>query len=369
MAVRWYAGFAVLVTLAFLLYAAERAALIRLPWRPALEAGLKSVLLRPTWTIDLESGEQGTPQADLLWGMAAKDQPYLGVRGGALIASVGDVRWQELNAIKLATLGYAANRYSAWGPDAPVHAGAVFAVRTVEGNFAKVRVAGIRDNDQLRLEWLLFAQQKAAPASGKGAPPGPALSWLPPRDEALAAYRAKRYQEALDTCGRAVAIAAQAGDALHALALVTCGGLTDMQPRAPRQMEEWLKQAVAIVLKLDQGAIVSALGPGEAMLKERCLRMLGVFYRDQNRPREAMDNFAFAVDTVRAMPSPETADHRMALRSDLFDLGLVLAQLGYRGTALKAFGEAREYYLKTEPNHSTLKVIEDQERRLGAPGK
>jgi tetratricopeptide (TPR) repeat protein len=374
MAVRWYAGFAALAMLVFLWFAADYAGLIRLPWQPAPEAGLESASLRATWTLDLETGAQGTPQADLHWGMAARDQPYLaaiqrGTGRGALIAQAGDTRWEDLNEAALAKLSYAANRYSAWGPDAPVQRGAVFGVRTDEGNFAKVRVADIGSDYRLTLEWQLYpaAKEKPERAAQPRVAPGPSLAWLAPRDEALAAYKAQRYQEALDACGRAVEIAAQAGAAHHALALVTCGGLMALHRRAARQTEDWLKQSVAIAAKLDQQAIVAALGPREFMLKERCLRMLGVYYRDQNRPREAAENFALAVDTVRAMPPLEMGSQRLALRSDLYDLGLALAQIGLRGTARQALAESRELYLQTEPNHSTLKAIDAQLKRLAEP--
>ena len=215
---------------------------------------------------------------------------------------------------------------------------------------------------------------KPEPEPGKQAaapPPGPAAlpGWQQLRDEALAAYREQRYQEALDSCGKAVAAAEPAGAAPHALALLTCGGLMGLHRRASKQMEDWLRQAVAISAQLDQQAIVAALGPREFMLKERGLRMLGVFYRDQNRPREAAVSFALAVEAVRAMPPPETSAHWMALRSDLFDLGLLLAQLGLRGTARQALAESREYYLKTEPKHSTLAAIDAQLKRLEEPEK
>jgi len=381
MAIRWYAVCAVLATVGFLLFAAYRTGLVAMP-----EAGLRSASLRATWTVDLESGSQGTPQADLHWGMAARDQPYLGVlqRGaapGALIAQPGALRWEELDAAALAKLAYSPNRYSAWGPDAPVRKGAVFGVRTAEGNFAKVRIAGIGQDYQLKIDWLLFAVPKEIPvqkevpvqkespaqASKTSIVPGPSLAWLALRDEALAAYRAERFQEALDACGKAVAAAQAAGEAQHALALVTCGGLLGMHRRAAAQMEDWLRQSVALSAKLDQQAIVAALGPNEIMLKERCLHMLGVFYRDQNRQRDAAQNFALAVDTVRAMPPPETGVQRLALRSNLYDLGLALAQTGMRGTARQALGEARDYYLKTEPDHPTLKAIEAQLQSLEEP--
>src|SRR6185503_4174163 len=138
---------------------------------------------------------------------------------------------------------------------------------------------------QLRLEWLLYPAAKKEPTqiAGTAVAPGPSLAWRALRDEALAAYKAQRFQEALDTCGRAVSASEPAGAAQHALALVSCGGLQGLHRRAAAQMEDWLKQAVAIASKLDQQAIVASLGPGEFMLKERCLRMLGVFYRDRNR--------------------------------------------------------------------------------------
>lgn len=369
MAVRLYFAFAVLVTLGMLLYAADRRDIVRLPWRPAPEAGLQTATLPPTWTLDLETGKQGTPGADLHWGMAARDQPYLGAyqrgtRGGALIAETGAARWEDLDAASLAKLSYAPNQYSAWGPDAPVRRGAVFAVRTAEGNFAKLRVADISGQYQLRIEWLLYTVPKMEQAAAPAVTPGPSLAWQAQRDEALAAYKAQRFQEALDSCGRAVETAERAGAAHHALALVNCGSLLGLHRRAARQMEDWLRQAVAISSKLEQREIVSALGPREFLLRERALRMLGVLYRDQNRPREAAQQFALAVDFVRALPPPETADHRMALRGDLYELGTALARIGLRGTARQALGESREYYLKTEPNHSALKNIDSQLQRL-----
>jgi tetratricopeptide (TPR) repeat protein len=375
MVVRFYLSFAVLLALGMLIYAADRGDYVRMPWRPAPEAGLQSATLRATGTLDLETGNQGTPRADLHWGMAARDQPYLGAflhgsRKPAQIAEAGTARWEDLDEAALAKLSYAANQFSAWGPDAPVHRGAVFGVRIAEGNFAKVRIADISDDYRLRLEWLLYSTARSASDIPEtAAAPGPSLTWHASRDEALAAYKEQRYQEALDACGRAVEAAEKAGAAHHALALVTCGALTGLHRRAATQMEDWLKQGVAISAKLEQRQIVSSLGPREVMLKERALRMLGVYYRDQNRPREAAQNFALAVEAVRAMPPPETGDQRMALRADLYDLGLVLAQLGMRGTARDALGEAREYYLKTEPNHPALQAIDAQLQRLEEPGK
>jgi tetratricopeptide (TPR) repeat protein len=377
MATRLYLVGAALFTLGLLLYAADRRDYVRLPWRAAPEAGLQSATLRATWTVDLETGNQGTPRADLHWGMQARDQPYLGVfpRGSgrpALIAEAGAAKWEQLDEAALAKLNYSASQHSAWGPEAPVRKGAVFGVRTTEGNLAKVRIAEIRGNSGLRLEWVLFQAttlQTEKTTNPNTIPPGPSLNWQDARDEALAAYKAQRYQEALDACGRAVEGAEKAGAEQHALALASCGGLLALHRRASKQIEAWLKQGAAIAMKLEQRAIVAALGPREAMLKERSLRMLGVFYRDQNRPREAAEAFARAVDTVRALAPPETEEHRLALRGDLHELGAALAKMGLRGTARHALGEARELYLKDEPNHLALKDIDSQLQRLEPPRK
>lgn len=331
------------------------------------EDGLKSARLRATWTLDLESGEQGTPEADLHWGMRQPGLPYLAVRRGALIALPGSARWEDLSAAALGGLRYAENEYSAWGPDAPVHKGSVFGVRTREGHLAKIRVKDIRRNYALDLEWVVYAAPGVvAKKTDEVKKPqlGPSLAWMTLRDEALSAYREQRPEDAFEACKKAVPAAEAAGDANHALALVTCGGLIELHRRYPAQVEDWLTQAKVIALRLDQGTIVAALGPREALLKERALRMLGVFYRDRKRTGEAAENFAAAVDTVRALPPPETPEYRLALRSDLYELGVALARLGYRGTAQRALGEARELYQKSEPNHPTIKSIDAQLKRL-----
>src|SRR5258706_3709912 len=133
MAVRLYAAFAALLAVVMLLYAADRQDVIRLPWRPAPEAGLQSALVGPSSTIDLETGSQGAAQADLRWAMQARDQPYLGAyQGGsgkgALIAEAGAALWEVLDEAALAKLSYSDGQYSAWGPDAPARKGAVFGV-------------------------------------------------------------------------------------------------------------------------------------------------------------------------------------------------------------------------------------------------
>jgi len=367
---------AALVLLGALLFAGYRSGLLRLP--AADKPGVKTAMVPPTGTLDLETGEQGTPKADLQWALAAPGRPALHPLLGALIAPGGSVRWEHIGAVYLAGLRYSAAWHAASGPEATMRPGEVFAVRTGEGNLAKIRVAEIRGNFDLQLEWVLYAPPPGAAAPSPAAAavpaaaapatpesPNPSLAWRALREEALAAYRAKRYDDALQACDLAIAAARDAGGVAHVAALAGCGGLLGLHRHAPQKIEGWLKQAVALAEPLAPEAIEAVLGPGEALLKQRCRRMLGVFYRDQNRPREAATQFALAIEAVRAFAPPETGEHRLALRSDLFDLGMLLAQLGYGETARRALAESREYYLKTEPQHSALTAIEEQERRLG----
>src|SRR5262249_52479558 len=106
------------------------------PWDPR---GVHSARVRPTWTLDLETGGQGTAGADLPWGMKARDDPFLAASGGALIART-DASWDSLDARSLPGLAYTTDRFSERAPGTPLRKGAVFGVRTRGGSFAKVRV-------------------------------------------------------------------------------------------------------------------------------------------------------------------------------------------------------------------------------------
>lgn len=312
MARRLIAALALLASLGVFVYWAERAGY--LPRTSRLQAaGVHGASLRPGATLDLETGRQGTPQADLRWDLTARDQPTLAASAGAQIAESRGARWEDVDAAHLARLDYGNDQYAAWGPDAPVRKGAAFAVRTPEGNFARIRIAGVSDRHDLRLEWTLVpvpsAPARAAPALAPDA-------WPALRDAALAAYRARRYDDALKAC------------------------------------RDW-----------------SAPGPREVLLSERCLRMLAVMHRDAGRPRQAAELYALAVDALRVLPPPETPERRLALRADLHDLGTLLAQLGYGATARRALEEAREYYRMTEPGHAALGSIDAELRRLAATGR
>src|SRR5262249_10302469 len=131
-----------------------------LPWDPR---GLHSARVRPTWTLDLETGEQGTPGADLHWGMKSRDDPYLATQNGAGIARA-NVGWDALDVRALDSLAYQPDAFPARGPDAPVKKGAVFAVRTRGGNLAKLRVKDIRGDYSLVVEWRVFPAAAVAQA-------------------------------------------------------------------------------------------------------------------------------------------------------------------------------------------------------------
>src|SRR5690349_13472969 len=137
---RAYMAFAGALLLALLAYAFWDEAAPLLPWD---RYAVHSARVRSTWTLDLETGEKGTPHADLHWGMKSRDDPYLATVNGAWIA-LPRAGWEALDARALDALVYQPNTYSARGTDAPVKKGAVFAMRTRAGNFAKLRVKDIR---------------------------------------------------------------------------------------------------------------------------------------------------------------------------------------------------------------------------------
>lgn len=342
---------------------------------------LREATVPPTYTFDLESGRVGGFQgtSDLFWQATTRSERCLrpSVDGKAWIAPLADQEFDIVDPARLATLVYSSRCIIHTNSGGELKKGLAFAVRTVEGNFAKVRVVGIGAHNELALEWRVFESlatalhQKgvtgARPPHGQSAsaPDNPSLAWRTMLDSARGAYRERRYDDAVLACERAIDTARTAGAVLHAAALTGCGSMGALHYQAPLKVEAWLLQAAYVAEPLSQAEIVSTLGLDEALLKERGRRMLGLFYRDHKRPREAAQEFALAIDAVRALGPPETGIHRMALRSDMFDLGVALARLGDNENARQAFAESRKYYIETEPQHPYLKVIADEEQRLG----
>ena len=138
----------------------------RLPGLPA--AGTDSRLtetrhytLRKSFALDLESGsvqESAGIRRDLWWqaGSAAEQCLCPFPAGHALLAPLPEDEYMYIGTSGLAGLDYSNRGFHYTKSNRGVYPGLTLAVRTGEGNFARVRVNRIVMDDQLVLEWQLF---------------------------------------------------------------------------------------------------------------------------------------------------------------------------------------------------------------------
>jgi tetratricopeptide (TPR) repeat protein len=321
-----------------------------------------------TGAIDLETGALGASErADVHWVMTPGNVPYLAPMRGALIAAMRGANWEDVEASALRRQNYSETRLPAGGPKAIIRPGAVIAVRTAEGNLAKLRMVKIHANNDLRAEWLLYKEAPGGQqATRRGAESNPSAAWMQLRDEARRAYRQRRYHEVQQLCDAAISEAEKVAprDPRIAAALLGCGGLPGFQRHAPAQAEAWLRRAAALVEGMDHQRIVSALGPSEAFLKQRVHRALGVMYRDRRRPREAAQHFERAVEAVRAMPSPASERHFTTMGLDFYELGVAHYRSRNTAAARTAFAEAKQMLQRSNPEHPVLAAIARYEQQL-----
>lgn len=99
-------------------------------------------------TLDLETGERGGRQADLVWN-TSRGEAYLAAMGGAAFALMDGAAWERIDAEHLGRLAYAEVRF-------PAAKGTLLAVRTAEGNLAKLRILEVQRNGRAQVEWVLY---------------------------------------------------------------------------------------------------------------------------------------------------------------------------------------------------------------------
>jgi len=93
------------------------------------------------WAWNVETNElTSTAGADVLWEQASPTERSLVPQRGAGLASAGDAKYESLSAAELAALKYTEAPLSGSDKGGALDAGAVFALRTTEGNVAKLRV-------------------------------------------------------------------------------------------------------------------------------------------------------------------------------------------------------------------------------------
>ena len=129
---------------------------------PGAEIKKGKTVIRGTWVWDIETNTQGglEPGRDLFWQQIRSGPnsrpPHvqrLFPRGGAALTVVVDVPFENLSADDLKKLVYSPNPVT----NTSLKPGTVLAVRTAEGNFAKLKVIGYRVYERdIELSWVLF---------------------------------------------------------------------------------------------------------------------------------------------------------------------------------------------------------------------
>jgi tetratricopeptide (TPR) repeat protein len=288
-------------------------------------AELSKATLHPTYTLDLEAGKIGVPREaqDLFWQARTSSERCLGpvINSRVLLAPLPEREFNDADGARLAGLTYSARCYAHTNSGGELQRGYTFAVRTVEGNFAKVRVAGINSRNHLELEWRVYPPP-AATAKGTA---NPSLDIPALFAQARQHLRSQRQQDAVPLLQEAVALAeALPAGARRAEALGEAGSLLWSANR--RDLSE---SALLAAARQMENLPASAV-PLES--RSRTFRMLGIVYRDLGRAAEAIPWFERALTANEAMPesSPQAAGLKyFNMASNLNELAGVHCRAGH----------------------------------------
>lgn len=314
--------------------------------------------VRPSFTLDLESGTVGgSPAADLWWHFVTRDERYLDGRSGALLALIDDLSFEQADESFLKRIRYVQTSLRASGTNPPVRPGAVIAVRTMEGNHAKVRVLEAASGAaELKLEWLVYVSPQ-----GKQPVANAAIGWEGKMQEALAAYRAKRPDDAERLHAEALAGAETFGTDNPRVALVLQRmGSMYWSMRRFEESERRLVRAAAILEGVKQSDLVEQLGLPNVFLVADVHRMLGVVYREQEKHEAASKHFLSASQAAQSLKLGASLDMRgMAIASNALDHAMAECQLGRNDEARKALQLARQ---SSPAQKSTQWIVERVDR-------
>jgi tetratricopeptide (TPR) repeat protein len=331
----------------------------------------RSAAIPPTFTLDLESGAVGgNPKADLWWHFATRTERTLDAFNGAGLALIEDLRFEDVDRARLARLRYTYSSLPASGPGPMVKPGALVAVRTAEGNYAKVRIleAGSGQSD-LRLEWEIYPAPGQAVASPDGLP-SPDV-WKVKAEMALKAYRAKRREEAEQLYAEALASAERAGpDHARVAWVLHRSGSMYWSMRQFEHAESRLLRAARIVDALKPGDLVNHLGASGAFLANDVHRMLGIVYRDQRRYDQAALHFRKAVTAAQgAASTANPGTQGWIVSSNLFELAMAQCRLGRLADAQASLDAARKAHTPGPGTKHLGKSIDwlEQQIRKGTP--
>jgi len=330
---------------------------------PARDGSLSSQSVRPSYTLDLESGAVGAgTMSDLWWHFSTRTDRSLDARNGASIALIEGRDFDGSDADFLSSLSYTVVSLSASGDGAQVKPGALFAVRTAEGNYARVRIVSAGGaGDELKLEWVLFRS-----AGGGGARPrGDPAAWKSKLAAGLAAYRNKRPEEAERLYAEALADAEKFGPNNPRVGLVLSrSGSLYWSMRKLDRAEWYLRRAAEIIDPLTQGEIVGQLGGEQVFLAEQTQRMLGLIYRDQRKDADAARHFEQAAAAARALTGVREDTRGAAVASDLYELAMAQCNLGRLDEAGDSLKQAAQANPQNPSAAHRLKAIERLEGNM-----
>ena len=120
------------------------------PWEPGERAhpsALGRTVLLGTWTWDVESDSQGNnSQVDIWWEQETGTARYLTPKNGAQLALLRGADYDSIGLKELQRARYSGERLSGSDSEGVLRPGTVVAMKTAEGNYAKLKVLGYRSN-------------------------------------------------------------------------------------------------------------------------------------------------------------------------------------------------------------------------------
>ncbi len=371
-------------------YAPELKALLqRIPVPTTLPAvkprvvaeSVMSATVKPSFTLDLETGDTAALKAaDLWWHFATKTDRSLDLRNSALMARIPDAGGRDfpaMDAAFLATLRYDLVRLPASGAGAEIKDGTVIAVRTTEGNLAKLRIRSAKPGlVALSVEWILYPAPPVAAAAAVATPapeagpvpkaPADQNQWPAKLQQGLEAYRNKRPDDAMALyAGALVAAKTFGADSPQVAFVVYRTGTLYWSMQRLNEAERTGVEALRVVLKLREADIQSKFGADRVYLVAEIYRGLVLIYRQQGRSDEALRAFGKSTAALEASTATGQPEFRaFTLAGGYLDLGSAQCTLLQWGPAKTSLAKAQAMAVKNAGGGAQLKAIDAQLQRV-----
>lgn len=335
----------------------------------------KRATLRPSHVIDFDTGVTNRIEgADLWWHFLTRTERQVDARSGAAFAAIpGEEAFRALDERKITALDYAHRSLPVQGPRALAGPGRLFAVRTSEGRFARLRILAIdaAPGDGLQIEWALLRGGVApatAAASDKSAPvPTPPRDWRSLIDQATAARRAGNTAETRRLADLALIGAQVTGAAGGQLAWAHYRtGVLAWSARDFDVAGDRMQTAASLVDSMPRKKLATEVGADEIQFAAEVYRFLAVIRRDQGRVDDA---YAALVKAREAWDPSEPNRYGpghavMKLHSILRETSHIECRRRNKPAALKALREAREVALPYPGLAGNVRGVDEEAARI-----